>query len=90
MGRCFPQSANPPLAARQRRRVNLEFLSLRYEGGRCLQARDVGTVAQLGLHVTPKDGTRRDEVCIFFQEGGPSLEHEDGLEGWGRKKLGLT
>ena len=90
MGRCLSQSANPPLAARQRRRVNLEFLGFRYEGGRCLQARDIGTVAQLDLHITPKDDTRRDEVCIFLQEGGSSLEHEDWLEGWSRRELGLT
>ena len=39
-------------------------------------------MAQLSLHVTSEDGTCRDEVCVFLQEGGSSLEHEDGLECW--------
>jgi len=82
MGRRLPESANPPLAAGQCWRVNLEFLTFWYEGGRCFQAGHVGTVAKLGLHVTPKDGTCCNEVCVFFQEGGSSLEHEDGLECW--------
>jgi hypothetical protein len=26
-------------------------------------------------------------VCVFLQEGGSSLEHEDGLECWARGNL---
>lgn len=52
MRRRLPQTPNPPLRTRQRRRMNLELLSLGYEHRGGFESGDVTAVTELGLEVT--------------------------------------
>lgn len=51
MRRCLPQTPNPPLRARQRRRMYLKLLRLGYECRCGFEGGDVGAVPELGLEV---------------------------------------
>jgi hypothetical protein len=82
MRRRLPQSTNPPLAARQRRRVDLELARGGEVRRRRLEPRDISPVRELGLKVAPEDGTGLDEREVGAVQGGGSLEVEHGCEGW--------
>ncbi len=66
MRRCLSQCANPPLATRYGRGVNLKFLRRRNERRSGLEAGDVRPVAKLGLQVAPKNRVCSNEVSVFL------------------------
>ena len=83
MRRRSPRSPTPPLRRRQARRVQLELPRRGIVGGRGLERADRGAVRELGVEVAAEDAAGGDEGAVFGVQVGPSLEIEDGLEGWG-------
>ena len=55
VGCSLAKRANPPLAARQRRRVDLELACLGYVGCCCLERGNVGSMAEFGLQIAPRE-----------------------------------
>lgn len=78
--RGLPKRADPPLRARQRRRVDIELVGFWDVRRGRFELCDVRAVTKFGLEVAPEDAAVFDECAELGFELFGALEHHDRLE----------
>ena len=74
------QSSDPPLGAREGRRVDLELLRFQNKRSSGLQRRYIATVSEFGLQIATYDTVVLDKRPVFLEKAVGTLALEHGLK----------